>query len=425
MKFNELGLCPELLRVVEELGYEEPTPVQAKAIPPILEGRDMVGSAQTGTGKTAAFALPTLHRLANPGKCRALALAPTRELAIQIEENFRTYGKYMRLKMALLYGGVKYGKQLDQLRNNPDIVVATPGRLLDHIGQRNLDLRNIETLILDEVDRMLDMGFIEGVTKIIQKTPRSRQTLLFSATIPDSVRRLADWALDDPAEAQIDIKISAADTVSHALYPVPAIQKFDLLIALLNKVKFENLIIFFQTRRGTDKISRWLSEHGQGVGSFIPTSSKETGRPPCRTLKMGRSKSCLQPMSPRADWISQTSRTSSTTTSPSIPRITFTGSGEPDEPERKGKPSLFASRKNSPWCNRSKNFWEANCRENSWTILLIGILPSNSPKQPQSFPKSVTEDSASRSPSAHAGAGSDKLRLPASLDKKNQRIAGP
>ena len=265
MKFNELGLCPELLRVVEELGYEEPTPVQAKAIPPILEGRDMVGSAQTGTGKTAAFALPTLHRLANPGKCRALALAPTRELAIQIEENFRTYGKYMHLKMALLYGGVKYGKQLDQLRNNPDIVVATPGRLLDHIGQRNLDLRNIETLILDEVDRMLDMGFIEDVTKIIQKTPRSRQTLLFSATIPESVRRLADWALDDPAEAQIDIKISAADTVSHALYPVPAIQKFDLLIALLNKVKFENLIIFFQTRRGTDKISRWLSEHGQDV----------------------------------------------------------------------------------------------------------------------------------------------------------------
>ena len=220
---------------------------------------------ETIGGKTAAFALPTLHRLANPGKCRALALAPTRELAIQIEENFRTYGKYMHLKMALLYGGVKYGKQLDQLRNNPDIVVATPGRLLDHIGQRNLDLRNIETLILDEVDRMLDMGFIEDVTKIIQKTPRSRQTLLFSATIPDSVRRLADWALNDPAEAQIDIKISAADTVSHALYPVPAIQKFDLLIALLNKVKFENLIIFFQTRRGTDKISRWLSEHGQDV----------------------------------------------------------------------------------------------------------------------------------------------------------------
>jgi ATP-dependent RNA helicase RhlE len=265
MNFKDLGLCPELLETIEELGYEEPTPVQVKAIPPIIEGRDMVGSAQTGTGKTAAFALPTLHRLAKPGACRALALAPTRELAIQIEENFRKYGNQMGFNMALLYGGVKYGKQLDQLRNNPDIVVATPGRLLDHIGQGNLDLSNIEILILDEVDRMLDMGFIEDVTKIIQKTPRSRQTLLFSATIPDSVVRLADWALDNPAEAKIDIKISAADTVSHALYPVPAIQKFDLLIALLKNIEFENLIIFFQTRRGTDKISRWLTEHGQDV----------------------------------------------------------------------------------------------------------------------------------------------------------------
>jgi ATP-dependent RNA helicase RhlE len=265
MNFKDLGLCPELLQTIEELGYEEPTPVQVKAIPPIIEGRDMVGSAQTGTGKTAAFALPTLHRLAKPGACRALALAPTRELAIQIEENFRKYGNQMGFNMALLYGGVKYGKQLDQLRNNPDIVVATPGRLLDHIGQGNLDLSNIEILILDEVDRMLDMGFIEDVTKIIQKTPRSRQTLLFSATIPDSVVRLAAWALDNPAEAKIDIKISAADTVSHALYPVPAIQKFDLLIALLKNIEFENLIIFFQTRRGTDKISRWLTEHGQDV----------------------------------------------------------------------------------------------------------------------------------------------------------------
>jgi ATP-dependent RNA helicase RhlE len=265
MNFKDLGLCPELLQIIEELGYEEPTPVQEKAIPPILAGRDMVGSAQTGTGKTAAFALPTLQRLGKPGECRALALAPTRELAIQIEENFRIYGKHLELKMALLYGGVKYGKQLEQLGNKPDIVVATPGRLLDHLGQGNLNLSKIEVLILDEVDRMLDMGFIEDVTKIIQKTPKSRQTLLFSATIPDSVVRLADWALDNPAQAKIDIKISAADTVSHALYPVPAIQKFDLLIALLNKIEFDNLIIFFQTRRGTDKISRWLTEHGQDV----------------------------------------------------------------------------------------------------------------------------------------------------------------
>ena len=265
MNFKELGLEPKIIQAIEELGYEEPTPIQAMAIPPILEGRDLVGSAQTGTGKTAAFALPAIHRLGKHGGCRVLALAPTRELAIQIEENFRIYGKFMDLRMALLYGGVKYGKQLEQLGDEPDVIVATPGRLLDHISQGNLSLKNIEILILDEVDRMLDMGFIEDVTKIIQKTPRSRQTLLFSATIPDSVRRLSAWALNDPAEAKIDIKISAADTVSHALYPVPAIQKFDLLIALLEKIEFENLIIFFQTRRGTDKISQWLVEHGRDV----------------------------------------------------------------------------------------------------------------------------------------------------------------
>lgn len=265
MNFSELGLDPKILKAIEELGYIKPTPIQEMAIPPILEGRDLVGSAQTGTGKTAAFALPAIHRLGNHGGCRALALAPTRELAIQIEENFRIYGKFLDLRMALLYGGVKYGKQLDQLKNEPDVIVATPGRLLDHISQRNLSLQNIEILILDEVDRMLDMGFIEDVTKIIQKTPKSRQTLLFSATIPDSVRRLSAWALENPAEAKIDIKISAADTVSHALYPVPAIQKFDLLISLLKNIKFDNLIIFFQTRRGTDKISQWLTEHGRNV----------------------------------------------------------------------------------------------------------------------------------------------------------------
>lgn len=265
MNFKELGLCPQLLSAIDELGYEDATPIQIKAIPPILEGRDMVGSAQTGTGKTAAFALPTLHRLKSHGKCRALALAPTRELAIQIEENFRKYGKFLDLKLALLYGGVKYGKQLEELKSNPDIVIATPGRLIDHIQQGNLSLKNIEILILDEVDRMLDMGFVEDVTKIIQKTPQSRQTLLFSATIPDAVICLSKWALNNPAEAKIDIKISAAETVSHALYPVPAIQKFDLLVALLKKIDFENLIIFFQTRRGTDKISRWLTEHGQDV----------------------------------------------------------------------------------------------------------------------------------------------------------------
>lgn len=186
MNFDELGLMPDLLKAIDDRGYTEPTPIQNQAIPAIIQGRDLVGSAQTGTGKTAAFALPTLHRLARHGACRALVLAPTRELAIQSEENFRGYGRYLDLRLALLYGGVRYGKQNQDLNAGPDIVVATPGRLLDHLGQRNLRLDKIEILILDEVDRMLDMGFIEDVTKIIQKTPRSRQTLLFSATIPSS-----------------------------------------------------------------------------------------------------------------------------------------------------------------------------------------------------------------------------------------------
>ena len=168
-----------LLKAIEEMGYDEPTPIQKMSIPPILDGQDLVGSAQTGTGKTAAFALPCMHRLGKHGTCRALALAPTRELAIQIEENFSKYGKFLDLRMALLYGGVKYGKQLEQLGNQPDIIVATPGRLLDHIAQKNLSLNKIEILILDEVDRMLDMGFVEDVTRIIQK-PQDQDKLYFS-----------------------------------------------------------------------------------------------------------------------------------------------------------------------------------------------------------------------------------------------------
>ena len=250
---------------IKELGYETPTPIQENAIPPILEGRDLGWLCPDRNWQNRCLCIALYSSVGESRPAEPSFSAPTRELAIQIEENFNIYGKNMDLRMALLYGGVKYGKQLEQLQNEPDVIVATPGRLLDHLSQGNLSLKKIEILILDEVDRMLDMGFIEDVTKIIQKTPRSRQTLLFSATIPDTVRRLSAWALNNPAEAKIDIKISAADTVSHALYPVPAIQKFDLLIALLEQIKFENLIIFFQTRRGTDKISHWLTEHEQDV----------------------------------------------------------------------------------------------------------------------------------------------------------------
>jgi len=268
MVFEQLLLEKPLMRAIEERGYEEPTPIQAQAIPVIIDGRDIIGSAQTGTGKTAAYALPTLHRLhqeKTPHWPKVLVLAPTRELAIQVDENYREYGKFMNLRTALLYGGVGYGKQNQDLQNKPDVVVATPGRLLDYLKRRALRLDKLETLVLDEVDRMFDMGFIEDVTSIVNKTPKTRQTLLFSATIPDAVKRLSQWALQDPVEIAIDIKISTAETVEHALYPVAGIQKFDLLATLLEQIHFESVIIFFKTRAGTDRISRWLQAHGHSL----------------------------------------------------------------------------------------------------------------------------------------------------------------
>jgi len=255
------------MRAIKERGYETPTPIQEQAIPVVLDGRDVIASAQTGTGKTAAYALPALHMLGSRGKNwpRVLVLAPTRELAIQVDENFREYGKYLELRTALLYGGVGYGKQNQDLQNKPDVVVATPGRLLDYLNRRALRLDKLEFLVLDEVDRMFDMGFIEDVTSIVNKTSRSRQTLMFSATIPEAVKRLSNWALRNPLEIAIDIRISPAETVAHALYPVAGIQKFDLLVTLLEQVHFESVIIFFKTKVGTDRISRWLKAHGHNL----------------------------------------------------------------------------------------------------------------------------------------------------------------
>ena len=268
MAFEKLNLAESLMRAIQERGYEKPTPIQEQAIPHIIDRRDVIASAQTGTGKTAAYALPALHLLQQgQGKHwpRVLVLSPTRELAIQVDENFQGYGKFMNLRTALLYGGVGYGKQNQDLERKPDVVVATPGRLLDYLKRGALRLGKLEILVLDEVDRMFDMGFIEDVTTIVNKTPRIRQTLMFSATIPDAVKRLSQWALQKPVEVAIDIKISPAETVEHALYPVAGIQKFDLLAALLEQVHFESVIIFFKTRAGTDRISRWLKAHGHSL----------------------------------------------------------------------------------------------------------------------------------------------------------------
>ncbi|HRE80907.1 MAG TPA: DEAD/DEAH box helicase [Opitutaceae bacterium] len=265
--FRTLGLSDRVAYAVKEKGYTEPTPIQAQAIPLVVSGKDVIGSAQTGTGKTAAFALPILERLGSrTGHPRCLVLEPTRELALQVEEAFKQYGKYTNLDVTVIYGGVGYGKQREDLENGVDIIVATPGRLLDHMEQGSISLAGIDILVLDEVDRMLDMGFLPDVKRIVAKTPKSRQTLFFTATIPPEIASLASWALRDPVEVKIGQRRSPAETVAHAFYPVVASQKFDLLIKLLEATQFKSVIIFCRTRMGADRIAHRLTAAKHTVG---------------------------------------------------------------------------------------------------------------------------------------------------------------
>jgi ATP-dependent RNA helicase RhlE len=264
--FSALGLSDALAFGVQEMGYVTPTPIQAQAIPVVLKGGDVIGSAQTGTGKTAAFALPIIQRLSGHGKLRCLILEPTRELALQVEEAFQKYAKFTDLRVTILYGGVGYGKQTDDLRRGVDIVAATPGRLLDHLEQGNCSLDNIEILVLDEVDRMLDMGFLPDVKRIVQKCPKARQTLFFTATLPPELEQLAGWALHSPVKVEIGRQRSPAETISHAFYPVVASQKFDLLELLLERTEFKSVLIFSRTRMGADRIAHRLINKGHTVG---------------------------------------------------------------------------------------------------------------------------------------------------------------
>jgi ATP-dependent RNA helicase RhlE len=258
MSFQELGLLDPVVHGVQSLGFTDPTPVQAECIPLILEGRDVVGSAQTGTGKTAAFALPILTRLKKRGPTRCLVLEPTRELAIQVETAFQYYARFTDIEIGVFYGGVGYEHQKKLLKYGIDVIVATPGRLLDLHEQGVLRLDSIEILVLDEVDRMLDMGFLPDVRKIVRLCPEVRQTLFFSATIPPELESLCSWALKDPKVVEIGVRRAAAETVTHAFYPVAATQKFDLLVALLEKTHYESVIVFTRTKQAADEISNRL-----------------------------------------------------------------------------------------------------------------------------------------------------------------------
>ncbi len=264
--FTALGLCDALAFGVQEMGYVTPTPIQAQAIPVVLKGGDVIGSAQTGTGKTAAFALPIIQRLGGHGALRCLILEPTRELALQVEEAFQKFAKFTDLRVTIVYGGVGYGKQEDDLRRGMDIIAATPGRLLDHLERGNLTLDKIDILVLDEVDRMLDMGFLPDVKRIVQKCPKARQTLFFTATLPPELEQLAGWALHDPLKVEIGRQRSPAETISHAFYPVVASQKFDLLQLLLEQTDFKSVLIFSRTRMGADRIAHRLQAKGHTVG---------------------------------------------------------------------------------------------------------------------------------------------------------------
>jgi len=265
MPFSTLGLSPKVLEGVRAAGYTDPTPIQLRGIPLVMSGRDLIGSAQTGTGKTAAFALPILSRLAQHGALRALVLEPTRELAAQVETAIHDYARFTNLRTAVLFGGTGYGRQDQALRQGVDILVATPGRLLDQMQRGMVKLNQIEILVLDEADRMLDMGFLPDVRRIVEHCPRTRQTMLFSATIPPELEQLCKWAMRNPETIEIGLRRSPAETVTHALYPVASDQKQELLEELLRRTDYDQVLIFCRTKHGADRVAHKLHDQGHAV----------------------------------------------------------------------------------------------------------------------------------------------------------------
>jgi len=270
MKFTDLGLAEPILRAVHEQGYETPTPIQAQAIPAVLAGGDLLAGAQTGTGKTAGFVLPMLQRLSahTPARdargrvpIRALILTPTRELAAQVEESVRTYGKHLKLASMVMFGGVGMQPQIDRLRRGIDILVATPGRLLDHHGQRTLDLSHVEIFVLDEADRMLDMGFIHDIKKVLAIVPAKKQSLLFSATFSDEIKALADRLLNKPALIEVARRNAPAELVAQKVHPVSREKKKELLAHLILQGDWHQVLVFTRMKHGANRLTEYLNKH--------------------------------------------------------------------------------------------------------------------------------------------------------------------
>jgi len=295
MQFQELNLIKPLLAAVKCCGYAEPTPIQQKTIPPVLAGRDVLGCAQTGTGKTAAFALPILQKLYEEGKpdapkrpIRALILTPTRELALQIYENFEGYGKKLPMRPCVIFGGVGQQPQVDQLRSGVDILVATPGRLNDLIGQGHIDLGGLEIFVLDEADRMLDMGFIHDVKKVIARLPAKRQTLFFSATMPAEVEKLAQSLLTDPVTVKVHPVSSTVDKIDQSLYMVDKTNKKHLLARLLKAPEVESALVFTRTKHGADRVVRELSRASIDARSIHGNKSQSARQQALLDFKSGK-----------------------------------------------------------------------------------------------------------------------------------------
>ena len=289
MQFHDFGLRLALLDAVQAMGYKEPTPIQEKAIPLMLEGKDVIGSAQTGTGKTAAFALPIIHQIGTHGPGpRCLILEPTRELAAQTEESFKKFARFTNLTVSVVFGGVGYGKQRDELKAGVDILVATPGRLLDHIQERLVDLSGVKHLVLDEADRMLDMGFLPDVKRIVERCGKDRQTALFSATVPPAIETLIQWAMRTPTTIEIGARRTPAETVKHVLYPVAERQKKDLLRALLDHIHYESVIIFCRTRRRADDIEALLKRDNHRAAAIHSDRSQKERESALAGFKEGK-----------------------------------------------------------------------------------------------------------------------------------------
>ena len=292
MLFNQLGLSAELLRAIDEKGYRQATPIQQQAIPLVLEGRDILAGAQTGTGKTAGFALPLLQRLQlspdNRRSVRALILTPTRELAAQVGESVRDYGRHLPFRTAVIFGGVSINTQIAKLKKGVDVVVATPGRLLDHMQQKTIDLSKIQILVLDEADRMLDMGFIRDIRKILKVMPKERQNLLFSATFSKEIRRLAADLLNAPTEIQVAARNTAVERVTQIVHPVDKRRKRELLSQRIGKENWQQVLVFTRTKHGANRLAGQLTADGLNSVAIHGNKTQAARTRALRDFKAGK-----------------------------------------------------------------------------------------------------------------------------------------